>query len=247
MNKLKRNITLFLTIFIFSITCAFTFSIENSYAASNKNETSKVEYQVARGSSSHSSHSSSRSSSSFKSSSSSFKPSSSSFKSSSSSSKPSSGSSKSSSSYTKQKPSSTKPDSGSFSTKPKPEATINEGTTGNNSNNNTTKPKSSTTKPDSGSFSTKPNTNSKSNQSDTSNSKNKKNYDYDDYGGRSSRRTYIPPAYGRGFFGFGGYNPFRYMGYRMGISPMIMDIVMIITALIVLYIIIDFIRSRRNR
>ncbi|MDO7205234.1 hypothetical protein Q5M85_14940 [Paraclostridium bifermentans] len=40
MNKLKRNITLFLTIFIFSITCAFTFSIENSYAASNKNETS---------------------------------------------------------------------------------------------------------------------------------------------------------------------------------------------------------------
>lgn len=240
MNKLKRNITLFLTIFIFSITCAFTFSIENSYAASNKNETSKVEYQVARGSSSHSSHSSSRSSSSFK-------PSSSSFKSSSSSSKPSSGSSKSSSSYTKQKPSSTKPDSGSFSTKPKPEATINEGTTGNNSNNNTTKPKSSTTKPDSGSFSTKPNTNSKSNQNDTSNSKNKKNDDYDDYGGRSSRRTYIPPAYGRGFFGFGGYNPFRYMGYRMGISPMIMDIVMIITALIVLYIIIDFIRSRRNR
>lgn len=240
MNKLKRNITLFLTVFIFSITCAFTFSIENSYAASNKNETSKVEYQVARGSSSHSSHSSSRSSSSFK-------PSSSSFKSSSSSSKPSSGSSKSSSSYTKQKPSSTKPDSGSFSTKPKPEATINEGTTGNNSNNNTTKPKSSTTKPDSGSFSTKPNTNSKSNQNDTSNSKNKKNDDYDDYGGRSSRRTYIPPAYGRGFFGFGGYNPFRYMGYRMGISPMIMDIVMIITALIVLYIIIDFIRSRRNR
>lgn len=244
MNKLKRNITLFLTVFIFAITCAFTFSIEKSYATSNKNEISNVEYQVAKGSSSHSS---SRSSSSFKSSSSSFKPSSSSFKSSSSTSKPSSSSSKPSSSYTKPKSSTTKPDSGSFSTKPKPETTINEGTTGNNSNNNTTKPKSSTTKPDSGSFSTKPNTNSKSNQNDTSNSKNKKNDDYDDYGGRSSRRTYIPPAYGRGFFGFGGYNPFRYMGYRMGVSPMIMDIVMIITALIVLYIIIDFIRSRRNR
>ena len=244
MNKLKRNITLFLTVFIFAITCAFTFSIENSYAVSNKNETSNVEYQVAKGSSSHSS---SRSSSSFKSSSSSFKPSSSSFKSSSSSSKPSSSSSKSSSSYTKQKPSSTKPDSGSFSTKPRPEATINEGTTGNNSNNNTTKPKSSTTKPDSGSFSTKPNTNSKSKANDNTNSKNKKNDDYDDYGGSSSRRTYIPPAYGRGFFGFGGYNPFRYMGYRMGISPMIMDIVMIITVLIILYVIIDFIRSRKNR
>ena len=202
MNKLKRNITLFLTVFIFAITCAFTFSIEKSYATSNKNEISNVEYQVAKGSSSHSSHSSSRSSSSFK-------PSSSSFKSSSSTSKPSSSSSKPSSSYTK--------------------------------------PKSSTTKPDSGSFSTKPNTNSKSNQNDTSNSKNKKNDDYDDYGGRSSRRTYIPSAYGRGFFGFGGYNPFRYMGYRMGISPMIMDIVMIITALIVLYVIIDFIRSRKNR
>ena len=247
MNKLKRNITLFLTVFIFAITCAFTFSIEKSYATSNKNEISNIEYQVAKGSSSHSSHSSSRSSSSFKSSSSSFKPSSSSFKSSSSTSKPSSSSSKPSSSYTKPKSSTTKPDSGSFSTKPKPEATINEGTTGNNSNNNTTKPKSSTTKPDSGSFSTKPNTNSKSNQNDTSNSKNKKNDDYDDYGGRSSRRTYIPSAYGRGFFGFGGYNPFRYMGYRMGISPMIMDIVMIITALIVLYVIIDFIRSRKNR
>ena len=209
MNKLKRNITLFLTVFIFAITCAFTFSIEKSYATSNKNEISNVEYQVAKGSSSHSSHSSSRSSSSFKSSSSSFKPSSSSFKSSSSTSKPSSSSSKPSSSYTK--------------------------------------PKSSTTKPDSGSFSTKPNTNSKSNANENTNSKNKKNDDYDDYGGRSSRRTYIPSAYGRGFFGFGGYNPFRYMGYRMGISPMIMDIVMIITALIVLYVIIDFIRSRKNR
>ena len=117
----------------------------------------------------------------------------------------------------------------------------------NNSNNNTTKPKSSTTKPDSGSFSTKPNTNSKFNQNETSNSKNKKNDEYDDYSGGSSRRTYIPSAYGRGFFGFGGYNPFRYMGYRMGISPIIMDIVMIITVLIVLYIIIDFIRSRKNR
>ncbi|EQK43379.1 putative lipoprotein [[Clostridium] bifermentans ATCC 638] len=243
MNKLKRNITLFLTVFIFAITCAFTFSIEKSYATSNKNEISNVEYQVAKGSSSHSSHSSHSSSRS----SSSFKSSSSSFKSSSSTSKPSSSSSKPSSSYTKPKSSTTKPDSGSFSTKPKPETTINEGTTGNNSNNNTTKPKSSTTKPDSGSFSTKPDTSSKSNQNDTSNSKNKKNDEYDDYGGRSSRRTYIPPAYGRGFFGFGGYNPFRYMGYRMGISPMIMDIVMIITALIVLYVIIDFIRSRKNR
>ena len=244
MNKLKRNITLFLTVFIFAITCAFTFSIEKSYATSNKNEISNVEYQVAKGSSSHSS---SRSSSSFKSSSSSFKPSSSSFKSSSSTSKPSSSSSKPSSSYTKPKSSTTKPDSGSFSTKPKPETTINEGSTGNNSNNNTTNPKSSTTKPDSGSFSTKPNTNSKSNANNNTNSKNKKNDYDDDYGGSSSRRTYIPPAYGRGFFGFGGYNPFRYMGYRMGISPMIMDIVMIITASIVLYVIIDFIRSRKNR
>ncbi|GAA0704791.1 hypothetical protein GCM10008904_12260 [Paraclostridium ghonii] len=216
MNKFKKNITLFLTVFIFAITCAFTFSIENSYAASNGNSSSKIEYQVAKGS--------------FKSSSRSFKPSSG------SSFKPSSSSSKSSSSYTKQKPSTTKPDSGSFSTKPKPETTINEGSSGKNSSG-------STTKPDSGSFSTKPNTNSKSNENDSSKSNNKK---YDDYGG-SSRKTYIPHTYGRGFFGFGGYNPFRYMGYRMGISPLITDIVMVITILIVLYIIIDFIRNRKNR
>lgn len=217
MKNLKRNVTLFLTLFIFTITCAFTFSIDKVYANSFDGSKSNIEYKVAKSTSSSSSRSSSFSS----------KPSSSSFKPSSSGSK----------SYTKPKSSTTKPDSGSFTTKPKPkpDATINE------------KPKSSTTKPDSGNFSTKPNTKPNTNSNDkTESNKNKKYYDDDDYRG-SSRRPYMPSNYGRGFFGFGGYNPFRYMGYRFGVSPMIMDIVMIITVLIVGYIIVDFIRSRRNR
>ncbi|EPZ54913.1 hypothetical protein H477_4054 [[Clostridium] sordellii ATCC 9714] len=57
----------------------------------------------------------------------------------------------------------------------------------------------------------------------------------------------MPRSYGGGFFGFGGYNPFRYMGYRMGVSPIITDIVMVITVGIVLYIVIDFIKGRRNK
>lgn len=229
MKNLKRNVTLFLTLFIFTITCAFTFSIDKVYANSFDGSKSNIEYKVARGTSSSSSRSSSSSFSS--------KPSSSSFKPSSSGSK----------SYTKPKTTTTKPDSGSFTTKPKPkpDATVNESSSGSSSS--TTKPKSSTTKPDSGNFSTKPNTKPNTNSNDkTESNKNKKYYDDDDYRG-SSRRPYMPSNYGRGFFGFGGYNPFRYMGYRFGVSPMIMDIVMIITVLIVGYIIVDFIRSRRNR
>lgn len=238
MKNLKRNITLFLTLFIFTITCVFSFSIDKSYANTYEKGKNTLEYQVAKGSS-HSSRpriSSRPSTSSYRpSSGSSFK---SSFKSKSSTTKPSSSgfTAKPKSDAIKPKSSSLKPDSGKFSTKPTPKESKSE-----SSDSDIKKPKSSSIKPDSGKFSTKPNTSS-NNKSEYSN--NKKYYD-DDY--RGSRRTYIPHSYGGGFFGFGGYNPFRYMGYRLGIRPIIMDVVLIITVLIVLYIIIDFIRSRKNR
>lgn len=140
--------------------------------------------------------------------------------------------SKPSGTYKSSKPNATKPDSGNFTTKPKSGDFINDGI-------NENKPKSSTIKPDSGKFSTKPNTKSTYN----SNSNNKKNYEYED----SPKKTIdIPPLNGRGFFGFERYNPFGYFGYKMGISPIITDTVVIITILIFIYIIIDYIRSRKN-
>lgn len=234
MKNLKRNITLFLTLFIFTITCAFSFSIDKAYANTYEKGKNTLEYQVAKGSS----HSSSPmiSSSSGKSS---YRPSSGTFKSKSSTTKPSSSgfTTKPKSDAIKPKSSSLKPDSGKFSTKPTPKS--------ESSDIDVQKPKSSSIKPDSGKFSTKPSTKSNTNSNDESESSNNKKYYDDDY--RGSRRTYIPHSYGGGFFGFGGYNPFRYMGYRLGIRPIIMDVVLIITVLIVLYIIIDFIRSRKNR
>ena len=234
MKNLKRNITLFLTLFIFTITCAFSFSIDKAYANTYEKGKNTLEYQVAKGSSH-----SSRPRISSSSGKSSYRPSSGTFKSKSSMTKPSSSgfTTKPKSDAIKPKSSSLKPDSGKFSTKPTPKS--------ESSDSDEQKPKSSSIKPDSGKFSTKPSTKSNTNSNDESESSNNKKYYDDDY--RGSRRTYIPHSYGGGFFGFGGYNPFRYMGYRLGIRPIIMDVVLIITVLIVLYIIIDFIRSRKNR
>lgn len=234
MKNLKRNITLFLTLFIFTITCAFSFSIDKAYANTYEKGKNTLEYQVAKGSS-HSSRP--RISSSL--SKSSYRPSSGTFKSKSSTTKSSSSgfTTKPKSDAIKPKSSSLKPDSDKFSTKPTPKS--------ESSDSDVQKPKSSSIKPDSGKFSTKPSTKPNTNSNDESESSNNKKYYDDDY--RGSRRTYIPHSYGGGFFGFGGYNPFRYMGYRLGIRPIIMDVVLIITVLIVLYIIIDFIRSRKNR
>ncbi len=215
MKNLKKNIMLFITVFVLTITCALTFTVDKVYANFYDNCKGEIEYQIVKG----------RTSSSSRSSYSSRPNSSSSFK-------PKSSNSKSSNSYVKPKQSTIKPDSGNFSTKPK----------SNQDKITNSKTKSSTIKPDSGSFSTKPKTNSNEKSKSI---KNKKYDTYDDY--ESSKRTYIPSTYGRGFFGFGGYNPFRYMGYRMGISPIIMNMVVIITILIVLYVILDFIRNRRNR
>lgn len=135
-----------------------------------------------------------------------------------------------------------KPDSGSFTTKPNTNYSTNSGSSYGSSSSSGS---SSSVKPDSGSFSTKPNTNNKKEETKKENNTNS-DYDsgktYRPYGSWG-RRTYIP-MYGRGLF---GYNPFRGFGYRMGISSMIMDIVMVITILIVAYIIFDMIRSRRNR
>ncbi len=234
MKNLKRNITLFLTLFIFTITCAFSFSIDKAYANTYEKGKNTLEYQVAKGSSH-----SSRPRISSSSSKSSYRPSSGTFKSKSSTTKSSSSgfTTKPKSDAIKPKSSSLKPDSGKFSTKPTPKS--------ESSDSDVQKPKSSSIKPDSGKFSTKPSTKPNTNSNDESESSNNKKYYDDDY--RGSRRTYIPHSYGGGFFGFGGYNPFRYMGYRLGIRPIIMDVVLIITVLIVLYIIIDFIRSRKNR
>ncbi len=141
--------------------------------------------------------------------------------------KPSSGSFKSSTkSSTKNystKPKSTiKPDSGSFSTKP------------NTSTNNSGS--SSTIKPDSGSFSTTP----KNNNSNSSNNNTNTNNDYDDYGGSTSKKSIFGGSY------YGGYSPFRRVYFGYGISSWIMKLVMLITVIVVIYIIIDDIRSKRD-
>ena len=111
-----------------------------------------------------------------------------------------------------------KPDSGGFSTKPK-SSTIN--------------PKSSNSvKPDSGSFSTKPKTNNNNESKNNTNS----NRDYNDYGGSSIFGN-------RGFYGYG--NPFYRVMYGFRVSSWIIKLVVIITVIVVIYVLIDFVRSRR--
>lgn len=147
-----------------------------------------------------------------------------------SSSKPSSGSFKSggssSKSYsTKPKTSIIKPDSGGFSTKP---------------NATTTKPNTnSSIKPDSGSFTNKPNNSSSENNSNNNNDTSKKNSG-SGYGGGNYR-----PIFGnRGFYGFS--NPFYGMMHGFRMSSWITKLVTIIMVIVIAYIVIDFIRSRRK-
>ena len=141
--------------------------------------------------------------------------------------KPSSGSFKSSTktstkNYSTKPKSTIKPDSGSYSTKP------------NTSTNNSGS--SSTIKPDSGSFSTTP----KNNNSNSSNNNTNTNNDYDDYGGSTSKKSIFGGSY------YGGYSPFRRVYFGYGISSWIMKLVMLITVIVVIYIIIDYIRSKRD-
>ena len=65
-------------------------------------------------------------------------------------------------------------------------------------------------------------------------------YDDYDYGGSSSKKTIFSGSY------YGGYSPFRsvFWGYKM--SSWIMKVVIFITAIVVIYIIIDYIRSKRD-
>lgn len=152
-------------------------------------------------------------------------------KSSSSSSRPksssfSSGSSKKSYS-TAPKSTTIKPDSGSFSSSPK-------------SNSNKSNNSLSNSKVDSGSFSTKPN-NSNANKNSSNNN--------DDYSGSSSSRPIFggSRSYG-GFYGgfYGGYSPFHRMLYGFSMSSWITKLVVILTVAVVAYIIIDYIRSKRD-
>ena len=245
MKNIKKQITLFLTLIVFVSSFVFSFSLDKIYA-SGYDTVNELQVSAVKSSTSKSSSSSKPKSSSYKKSKiTTIKPSSGSFSTNSSSSyKSSSSSSTNKSSSTKKNNTSTnkttiKPDSGSFTTKPNTNYSTNSGSSYGSSSS------SSSVKPDSGSFSTKPNTNNKKEETKKENNTNS-DYDsgktYRPYGSWG-RRTYIP-MYGRGLF---GYNPFRGFGYRMGISSMIMDIVMVITILIVAYIIFDMIRSRRNR
>ena len=213
MNKLKRNMILFFTLFVFIISGVFTFNINTSYALENGSY-SKVYYKVGYVNKPISS----------------TRPSSGSFK---------TNSSKPSSNLTKPKPNSIKPDSGNFYTKPNPSAITNE-----NTGDKSFKSKPNSIKPDSGSFTTKPSSNS---ENTNTKSNDKKGYNYEDYEERSSKKTYTQPMYGRGFLGFGRYNPLRSFGYNMGINPIILDIVIIISVLIILYMLIDFIKNMKNR
>jgi len=115
------------------------------------------------------------------------------------------------------------------------------------------KPKTTIIKPDSGGFSTKPNKSYENNNSNSSvkpdsgsfstkpknNDTTYKNKNYDDYG-KSSR-----PIFGRGGF-YGFFNPFYGMTHGFRTSSWITKTIMVITIIVVLYIVIDFIRSRRN-
>lgn len=145
-------------------------------------------------------------------------------------SKPKSGSYKSnkSGSYsTKPNTTTIKPDSGSFSTKP--DSSINK---------EITKP-NTTIKPDSGSFSTtKP---QKDNNTNENGSSGGKGGSYNNNGGNKSSR----PIFSSGRY-YGYSNPFYGMMYGFRTSSWITKLVIIITIIIVAYMIIDFIRSRRD-
>ena len=67
-----------------------------------------------------------------------------------------------------------------------------------------------------------------------------KSYAYDDYGGRTSKKSIFGGSY------YGGYSPFRRVYFGYGISSWIMKLVMLITVIVVIYIIIDYIRSKRD-
>ena len=244
MKNLKKQITLFLTLIVFISSFVFSFSLDKIYA-SGYNTVNEFQVSAVKSSTSKPKSSSYKKSKTTLNNKTSLKVNSGSFSTNSSSSYKSSASSSSStnkSSSTKKNNTSTnkttiKPDSGSFTTKPNTNSSTNSGSSYSNSSSSGS---SSSVKPDSGSFSTKPKTDKK--KEDNTNSDYDSGKTYRPYGSWG-RRTYIP-MYGRGLF---GYNPFRGFGYRMGISSMIMDIVMVITILIVAYIIFDMIRSRRNR
>ena len=246
MKNIKKQNTLFLTLIVFISSFVFSFSLDKAYA-SGYNTVNEFQVSAVKSSTSNPKSCSYKKSKTTLNNKTSLKVNSGSFSTNSSSNYKSSASSSSStnkSSSTKKNNTSTnkttiKPDSGSFTTKPNTNSSTNSGSSYGSSSS------SSSVKPDSGSFSTTPNTNNKKEEPKKENNTNS-DYDsgktYRPYGSWG-RRTYIP-MYGRGLF---GYNPFRGFGYRMGISSMIMDIVMVITILIVAYIIFDMIRSRRNR
>lgn len=129
-----------------------------------------------------------------------------------------------------------KPKSGSFKNSNKshstPKTTIKPDSGGFSTKpktNNKNPGSSSTIKPDSGNFSTKPKDNSTNNKN------------YEDYGDNSSKKSIFKGGYYR------GYSPYRrgFFGYG-GISSWIVKIVMVIAILVVLYIIFDYIRNRKN-
>ena len=103
----------------------------------------------------------------------------------------------------------------------------------------------STTKPSSGSFksSTKRSTKNYSTTPKNNNSSNNNtnaNNDYGDYGGSRSKKSIFGGSY------YGGYSPFRRVFFGYGVSSWIMKLVMIITVIVVIYIVIDYIRSKRD-
>lgn len=233
MKNLKKQITLFLTLIVFVSSFVFSFSLDKAYA-SGYNTVNEFQVSAVKSSTSKPKSSSYKKSKTTLNNKTSLKVNSGSFSTNSSSNYKSSSTKKNNTSTNK---TTIKPDSGSFTTKPNTNYSTNSGSSYGSSSSSGS---SSSVKPDSGSFSTKPKTDKKKENNTNSDYDSGKTYrPYGSWG----RRTYIP-MYGRGLF---GYNPFRGFGYRMGISSMIMDIVMVITILIVAYIIFDMIRSRRNR
>lgn len=132
----------------------------------------------------------------------------------------SSSKSSSSKSYSKPKTSTIKPDSGSFSASP-------------NKSSNKSNSKSST-KPDSGNFSTKPKTDKKTNNESKANN----NESYDNYP-KSNKRIFRGRSYGYS-------NPFYGMMYGFRRTSWITKLVIAITVIVIIYIAIDYIRSRRD-
>ncbi|MBQ3423390.1 MAG: hypothetical protein IJH34_17425 [Romboutsia sp.] len=139
-----------------------------------------------------------------------------------------SGSSKKNNSYTNKNNDTTiiKPDSGSFTTSPN-----------SNSNSNGS---STTIKPDSGSFSTTPNSSNKSGSKDNSSHSGS----YQEYD--SGRGTYSGGTNWAGRLFRSYFNPYRTFGFVGGMSSWIVTLVTIIIVIIVMYIVIDYIRNRRD-